>query len=122
MRTNLTNILIITALLFVCHASANAQVAVTPTSSTFASEVHPYAKRLSIDTDINTLRNDLFPELSYEWDDILQYSPAAVMVGMKAFGYEQNEMGRDACVGCIFCRHHGWSRKWSQIFREKTAS
>ena len=88
MRTNLTNILIIIALLFVCHASADAQVATAPTSSTFASEVHPYAKRLSIDTDINTLRNDLFPELSYEWDDILQYSPAAVMLGMKAFGYE----------------------------------
>ena len=88
MRTNLTNILIITALLFVCHASAMAQVAVTPTSSNYASEVHPYAKRLSIDTDLNTLRNDLFPELSYEWDDILQYSPAAVMLGMKAFGYQ----------------------------------
>ena len=88
MRTNLTNILIITALLFVCHASADAQVATAPTSSTFASEVHPYAKRLSIDTDLNTLRNDLFPELSYEWDDILQYSPAAVMLGMKAFGYQ----------------------------------
>ena len=88
MRTNLTNILIITALLFICHASAMAQVAVTPTSSNYASEVHPYAKRLSIDTDLNTLRNDLFPELSYEWDDILQYSPAAVMLGMKAFGYQ----------------------------------
>ena len=84
MRTNLTNLLIITALLFCCLVSAKAQVAVTTTSSDYASEVHPYAKRLSIDTDLNTLRNDLFPELDYEWDDILQYAPAAVMLGMKA--------------------------------------
>ena len=88
MRTNLTNLLIVTALLFCCLVSAKAQVAVTTTSSDYASEVHPYAKRLSIDTDLNTLRNDLFPELDYEWDDILQYAPAAVMLGMKACGYE----------------------------------
>lgn len=44
--------------------------------------------RPNIDTDLNTLRNDLYPNLSYEFDDFLQYAPAGVMLGMKAFGYE----------------------------------
>ncbi|MBR4977952.1 MAG: phosphatase PAP2 family protein [Bacteroidales bacterium] len=44
--------------------------------------------RPNIDTDLKTLRNDLYPNLSYEFDDFLQYAPAGVMLGMKAFGYE----------------------------------
>ena len=44
--------------------------------------------RMNIDRDLYVLRNDLFPDLRYEFDDFLQYAPAAVMLGMKAFGYE----------------------------------
>ena len=42
----------------------------------------------SIDTDIWQLRNTTIPDFRYHYDDYLQYAPAAVMVGMKACGYE----------------------------------
>lgn len=42
----------------------------------------------SIDTDIWELRNTTIPNFRYHYDDYLQYAPAAVMVGMKACGYE----------------------------------
>ncbi len=64
--------------------NASAQIATTSIGTTSAlTDVRP-----SIDTDIYRLRNDLFPNLSYEFDDFLQYAPAGIMVGMKAFGYE----------------------------------
>ena len=44
--------------------------------------------RMNIDRDLYILRNDLFPNLNYEFDDFLQYAPAGVMLGLKAFGYE----------------------------------
>lgn len=57
--------------------------------SSDASTIPPFKDfRMNIDTDLYRLRNDLFPDLRYEFDDFLQYAPAAVMLGMKAFGYE----------------------------------
>lgn len=41
--------------------------------------------RQSIDTDILALRNSALPDFHYHYDDYLQYAPAAVMLGIKAF-------------------------------------
>lgn len=42
----------------------------------------------NFDTDIWKIRNNCMPGFRYHYDDYLQYAPAAVMAGMKAFGYE----------------------------------
>lgn len=42
----------------------------------------------SFDTDIHSIRNSIIPDFRYKYDDYLQYAPAALMVGMKAGGYE----------------------------------
>ena len=42
----------------------------------------------NIDTDLWTLRNTSIPNFRYHYDDYLQYAPAAVMLGLKSFGYE----------------------------------
>lgn len=44
--------------------------------------------RLSFDTDIRQLRNNAVPGFRYKYDNYIQYSPAVLMVGLKAFGYE----------------------------------
>ncbi len=46
------------------------------------------AQQNNFDSDIAAIRNNAVPDFSYSYDDYLQYSPAAVMLGMKAFGYE----------------------------------
>ncbi len=47
-----------------------------------------HAQQNNFDMDINAVRNNAIPDFNYSYDDYLQYSPAVVMVGMKAFGYE----------------------------------
>ena len=42
----------------------------------------------SFDDGIRAIRNNAVPGLHYGFDDWLQYSPLAVTVGMKAFGYD----------------------------------
>lgn len=44
--------------------------------------------RQSIDTDIHSIRDCIIPGFNYEYDDYLQYAPAALTVGLKAAGYE----------------------------------
>lgn len=44
--------------------------------------------RLSFDTDIRQLRNNAVPGFRYKYDNYIQYSPAVLLVGLKAFGYE----------------------------------
>lgn len=44
--------------------------------------------RYSFDTDIYAIRHSIVPSFHYSYDDYLQYAPAAVMVGLKACGYE----------------------------------
>lgn len=41
-----------------------------------------------LDKGIWELRNNVIPDFHYRYDDYLQYAPAAVMVGMKACGYQ----------------------------------
>lgn len=49
----------------------------------------------NIDTDILALRNTAIPDFRWHYDDYLQYAPAAVMLGVKAAGYEgQSSWGR----------------------------
>lgn len=46
------------------------------------------AVRYSFDTDIRQIRMNDAGQFHYTYDDYLQYSPAVVMVGLKAFGYK----------------------------------
>lgn len=46
------------------------------------------AAGLSFDKSIYTLRYNAVGDYRYKFDDYLQYVPAGVMVGLKAFGYE----------------------------------
>ena len=58
------------------------------------------------DNDIKLLRHNINPGMRYHADDYTQYVPAAVMVGLKAFGYEgRSSWGRmlvsDAFSGAL---------------------
>ncbi len=44
--------------------------------------------KASIDTDLRQLRNNAIPGFRYRYDDYIQYSPAVLMAGLKAFGYK----------------------------------
>lgn len=49
----------------------------------------------NFDTDITAIRNVAVPNFSWHYDDYLQYAPAGVMLGLKAFGCEgQSSWGR----------------------------
>lgn len=50
---------------------------------------NPLAAQLaSIDTDIKHIRDNAIPSFRYKYDDYLQYAPAALTIGLKAFGYQ----------------------------------
>ena len=53
-----------------------------------AMHAQPASTKSTFDTEIWRIRYNCMPEFRYHYDDYLQYAPAAVMVGMKAFGYE----------------------------------
>lgn len=60
----------------------------------------------SIDLDIRQMRYNAVPNFHYTYDDWLQYSPAVVLVGLKAFGYKgRTSWGRmlvsDAFSGAV---------------------
>ena len=44
--------------------------------------------RSGIDTDIHSIRDCIIPDFHSEFDDYLQYAPAALTVGLKATGYQ----------------------------------
>lgn len=44
--------------------------------------------RFSFDSDISDIRKSIAPNFHYTYDDWLQYGPVALMVGLKAGGYE----------------------------------
>ncbi len=72
-----------------CAVSAQIITCTAGLSETPAVQVSaPYIFRSSIDTDIRQLRNNAVPGFRYKYDDYIQYFPAAVLVGLKAFGYE----------------------------------
>ncbi len=68
------NIYIILSLLFVFMGTAAASAQIV--------------KQNNFDMDIYNIRNNDLSDFSYKYDDYLQYSPAAMMLGLKAFGYE----------------------------------
>ena len=79
--------IILIGLVGLSEGMSYAQTAVQMSSD--ASTIPPFEDfRMNIDRDLYVLRNDLFPNLSYEFDDFLQYAPAGVMLGLKAFGYD----------------------------------
>ena len=47
-----------------------------------------HAQYNRFDSDINSLRNASLQNFRFTYDDYLQYSPAGLMVVMKACGYE----------------------------------
>lgn len=56
-----------------------------------AFHINSYGQKLpgpSFDTDIRQIRFNSIPDFHHTYDDYLQYSPAALMLGLKAFGYE----------------------------------
>ena len=61
-------------------------VAITAFTYNVQAQVSP--ARMSIDTDIHTLRNIVAPSFRYEYDDYLQYLPGGLTVGLKLCGYE----------------------------------
>ena len=68
---------ILTVLAFTAARTAEAQVA----------DFVPYTKH-TMDTDIYDLRWSIMPDFHYTYDDYTQYAPAALMVGLKACGYD----------------------------------
>ena len=77
MKKLLIYICIVIASVLSSAADAKAQVA------------NPVPKpRFTMDTDIYELRFATMPNFSYMYDDVTQYAPAALVIGLKAFGYE----------------------------------
>ena len=68
--------IIISLMLLLCMGSA------FPVSAQTAST------DIALDKGIWELRNNVIPDFHYSYDDYLQYAPAAIMVGMKACGYQ----------------------------------
>lgn len=58
--------------------------------------------RQNIDTDIRALRNGAIPTFRWHYDDYLQYAPAAVMIGLKAGGYESRSSWGRMLTGDAF--------------------
>lgn len=46
------------------------------------------AQATSLDSDIKNIRDNAIPTFRYKYDDYLQYTPAALTLGLKAFGYK----------------------------------
>ena len=51
----------------------------------------PHASAQSWDEEFLSMRNNAVPSFHHSYDDILQYSPAAVVIGLKACGYKGRE-------------------------------
>lgn len=56
----------------------------------------------NIDSDIYMIRNNDFKNFNYNYDDYLQYSPGAVMLGMKLSGYESRTEWNRMIVSDLF--------------------
>lgn len=61
----------------------------------------PYTKH-TMDTDIYDLRWAVMPGFHYTYDDYTQYAPAAVMVGLKACGYDSRTKWGGLLVSDVF--------------------
>ena len=78
MKRFITHILSIMVLFLLSGQAAEAQI---------ASETK-LLPGFNMDKDIYELRHTVMPGFHYIYDDITQYAPAAVLLGMKACGYE----------------------------------
>jgi hypothetical protein len=54
------------------------------------------------DSDISDIRESVAPDFHYTYDDWLQYGPAALMVGLKAGGYESRSSWGRMFVSDVF--------------------
>ena len=61
-----------------CATEASGQIAYNESTAT----------RLSIDTDFFAMRDNGLPLFRHSYDDYIQYTPAVVVLGMKAFGVD----------------------------------
>ena len=86
MKRLIIYILIAFASLFTAQTTAEAQIANSVPQPNF-----------TMDTDIYELRFATIPSFHYIYDDFTQYAPAAVMLGLKAFGDE----GRSSWGGML---------------------
>lgn len=88
---------------FIAMATASAQIISSPQDCRLTSARYPLAAetamqadaaqtgtdlKASIDTDLRQMRFNAAPGFRYRYDDYIQYSPAILMTGLKAFGYK----------------------------------
>lgn len=57
---------------------------------------------IAFDLGIRQMRMNMMPDFRYKYDDYLQYSPAVVMVGIKALGYQGRSGWRRMIVSNLF--------------------
>ena len=87
-------------LIYISIAIAFALSSATEASAQVANTV-PQPK-FTIDTDIYDLRFATMPYFSYVYDDITQYAPAALVAGLKVFGYEGRTKWGGMIVSDVF--------------------
>ena len=73
-------------LIYICIAIASSMLSASDLDAQIANSVPQ--PNFTIDTDIYELRFATMPNFHYIYDDLTQYAPAALTVGLKAFGYE----------------------------------
>lgn len=91
--------------LYIVPYAVSAQVIICAagSSETSAAQISvPYTFRSSVDTDIRQLRGNAVPEFRNQYDDYIQYSPAVLMVGLKASGYEGRSSWGRMLVSDVF--------------------
>ena len=73
-------------LIYICIVIASVLSSATDAKAQVANTVPQPG--FTMDTDIYELRFATMPNFSYMYDDVTQYAPAALVIGLKAFGYE----------------------------------
>lgn len=87
-------------LIYICIALASALLSASDADAQIANTVPQ--PNFTIDTDIYELRFATMPNFSYMYDDITQYAPAALTVGLKVFGYEGRTKWGGMLVSDVF--------------------
>ncbi len=68
----------------------------------FSAPVETYGNPISVDVSIAQLRFNAVPGFQVPYDDYLQYAPAAVVLGLKAFGYKGRSTWGELAVSTAF--------------------
>lgn len=87
-------------LIYICIAIASALLSASDADAQIANTVPQ--PNFTIDTDIYELRFATMPNFSYMYDDITQYAPAALVAGLKVFGYEGRTKWGGMLVSDVF--------------------